>query len=110
MNGFLLAIIAITLIYIAWKMPKDSVRTKKEAEVSSKKETMFASQLPSMRGEVCEVTTKAPNSAFGYSLSDTVTIVDSDAMWVLVSGGSTGKDERMIKISDLADVRVVQRR
>lgn len=110
MSDFLLVVIAVTLIYIAWKVPKDSVRVKEEAEVSSKKETMFASQLPSMQGEVCEVTMKAPSSAFGYSMSDTVTVVDSDAMWVLVSGGSTGKEDRMIRISDLADVRVVRKK
>ena len=54
MNGFLLFVIAVTLIYIAYKMPKKE-NIQREEDAASKQERMVARQLTTLRGATCEL-------------------------------------------------------
>lgn len=106
MTNFLLLVAVVTLLYIAWKIPKDSARRKEERDMASKKESMFALQLPSLKGKTCEFTMKGVSAAFDYAVTGTAIVLDSDAVWVLASFETRkGPVERMFRISDVSEIR-----
>ena len=86
MNGFLLFVIAVTLIYIAYKMPK--------------KERMVARQLTTLRGATCELV--MANTFVTFEAQ----VLDSDDEWVLLLVPGRKQDERrVVRISQIREVR-----
>ena len=107
---FLLFVITITLFYIAWKIPKNTARLKEEENAASKKASMLAQQLSSLKGRECEFSAGGMAAAFDYGTTGRGTVVDSDAEWVLVRLDTRkGPVERMFRISQLSEVREIKR-
>ena len=104
MTEILLLVIAITLLYIAWKIPKNPERKKEEADTASRKEALIVQQLPALKGKFCEFTAKDLNSAFDYGLSGKGTVVDFDDVWVLLATHRTHDVGRRVRIADLSEV------
>lgn len=106
MTDFLLLVAVITLFYIAWKIPKDPKRQKEVEDVASKKASMFARQLSTLKGRACEFTMVAMAAAFDYNMTGKGVIVDSDDEWVLVSCETRkGPSEKMFRISQISELR-----
>lgn len=105
---FLLLLIFITLLYIAWKIPKHPDRQNKEVAMAAKKESMFASQLPALRGRLCEVSTKSAVAGFGYGMMGKGTVLDSDAEWLLLSSEGKGEASCLIRISQISEIREIK--
>lgn len=100
MNGFLLFVIAVTLIYIAYKMPKKE-NIQREEDAASKQERMVARQLTTLRARPAEA---------GHGGNTFVTfeaqVLDSDDEWVLLLVPGRKQDERrVVRISQIREVR-----
>ncbi|MEG0322360.1 MAG: hypothetical protein RR547_00660 [Raoultibacter sp.] len=107
MMEFWLIVITVILLYIAWKIPKDTRRESKEEAVASKKESMIASQLSQLKGETCELTMKNLTT-FDSGTTSQATIVDYDSEWVRVSVSTRkGSVQKVIRISQISELRVV---
>lgn len=107
MTDFFLIIIAVTLFYIAWKIPKDTLRETKEKAVASKKESMIASQLSQLKGEACEITMKNLTT-FASGTTSQATVVDFDSEWVRISVTTRkGAVQKVLRISQISELRIV---
>ena len=99
MNGFLLFVIAVTLIYIAYKMPKKE-NIQREEDAASKQERMVARQLTTLRGATCELV--MANTFVTFEAQ----VLDSDDEWVLLRVPGRKQDERrVVRISQIREVR-----
>lgn len=106
MTNFLLLVAVVTLFYIAWKIPKDPERQKEVEDVASKKASMFARQLPTLKGKACEFTMGTMAAAFDYNMTGKGVVVDSDDEWVLVACDTRkGPIEKMFRISQISELR-----
>lgn len=99
MNGFLLFVIAVTLIYIAYKMPKKE-NIQREEDAASKQERMVARKLTTLRGATCELV--MANTFVTFEAQ----VLDSDDEWVLLLVPGRKQDERrVVRISQIREVR-----
>lgn len=106
---FLLLVIAVALIYIAYKMPKKDSQAKEEqvTEAMKKKERRIAQQLPTLVGATCEFE-MLDLVSFESGMTGKGTVVDFDDEWVLVSQSSRkGEMKKMIRIAQISDVKAI---
>lgn len=108
--GFLLLVIAITLIVIAVKMPKRFDSKKLSERISDASARRIAKQLSTMRGKGGAFTIAGPWCHAGVSSitgsPEVVGIVeDIDDEWVLLrTKGKDGGTQRLVRISEIAKI------
>ena len=107
MTEILLLVIAVAVVYIACKLPKDPARKKEEEQVASRKEPMIAQRLPQLKGRLCEFTMKNLTT-FNSGMTGKATVVDVDDEWVLLSvterKGAVTKAVRIASIDDVKEL------
>lgn len=107
MTEFLLLVIAVVVIYIAYKLPKDPARAKGEEQVASKKELMITQRLPQLKGRLCEFTVKNLTT-FDGGLVGKATVLDADDEWVLLSVSKRkGAVTKAVRIATIEDVKEI---
>lgn len=108
--GFLLLVIAITLIVIAVKMPKRSDSKKLAERISDASARRIAKQLSTMRGKggaftIAGLWCHAGVSSITGSPEVVGIVEDIDDEWVLLrTKGKDGGTQRLVRISEIAKI------
>jgi len=110
MIELLLFILVIVMLYIAWCYSQDQKRKKAaealaELEASHKKELHIRALLLTLVGKKCKLVLKEQPLALGFVTIKTVTVIDVDSEWVLLSLSKRKTDvQTVIRISTISDV------
>lgn len=108
MTEFLLFVIAVTLLYIAWKIPRDKMVVETQAKEAERKQKLVKGQLPGLQGRLCEFVAK-DMTVFPNGMTGKGTVLDFDDEWVLVSiPGRKGDVRKVVRISQIDDVREIR--
>lgn len=108
MIEFLLFVIAVTLLYIAWKIPRDKAVVETQAKEADRKKRLIKGQLPGLQGSLCEFDAK-DMTVFPGGMTGKGTLLDFDDEWMLVSiPARKGDVRKVVRITQISDVREIK--
>ena len=108
MTEFLLFVIAVTLLYIAWKIPRDKAVVETEVREADRKKMLIKEQLPGLQGGLCEFVAR-DMTVFSNGMTGKGTLLDFDDEWMLISiPARKGDVRKVVRISQIEDVREIK--
>ncbi|HBT95878.1 MAG TPA: hypothetical protein DEB24_07280 [Coriobacteriia bacterium] len=104
-NGLLL-IITITLMVIAYRLPK---RNEADDRLPETKEPRVIESLSLYKGTLIEYNLRQPSSTHMNALTGRGEVLDFDSEWLLLSCKKIkGREQRIIRISQIAAVKGIK--